>query len=126
MDLTFTAPNKPLSVNKSGHWAKRRRLLEPWKDAAWVTAHNARVARLIDTGTPITVQAVLPFRGVRVRDPHNYTGTVVKAIVDGIVQAGIVPDDNPAWVTVLDSELVVIPAPEPLTVTVRIRPRRTP
>jgi hypothetical protein len=69
---------------------------------------------------------VLPFRGNCRRDAHNYTGTNVKAIVDGLVRAGIVPDDNPDWVTVLDPEFrVVKDRAEPLTVTVRIRPRET-
>lgn len=127
MDLTFTAPTRPMSINEGGHWAKRRKRLEPWKDAAWVTAHNARVARLIDTGTPIAVQVVLPFRSRQRRDAHNYTGTVVKAVVDGLVRAQIVPDDTPEWVTVLDSEFSIQPDKgEPLTATVRIRPRRTP
>lgn len=129
MDLTFTAPTHPLSINRANgmHWAARERLLEPWRKAAWVTGHNARVCRLIDTGTPVTIQAVLPFRSAIRRDPHNYTGTVVKAVVDGIKTAGIIPDDTPEWVTVLDPELVIIrDKAEPLTATIRIRPRRAP
>lgn len=69
---------------------------------------------------------VLPFRTAGRRDAHNYTGTVVKAVVDGLVRAGIVPDDTPEWVTVLDSEFSIQrDRAEPLTATVRIRPRET-
>lgn len=131
MDLTFTAPTRPLSVNKGNqtHWAARRRLLDPWKDAAWATCHNALVRGLWPFPTnsrAITVQAVLPFTTRQRRDAHNYTGTNVKAVVDGLVCAGIVPDDTPEWVTVLDPELAIIPKGEPQTVTIRIRPRETP
>jgi len=131
VDLTFTAPTRPLSVNEGSHWAARRRRLEPWKDAAWVTAQNYRrqAARSAPGRpvVPITVQVVLPFRGRARRDAHNYTGTVVKAVVDGIVRAGLVPDDTPDWVTVLDPEFSIQPDKgEPLTATIRIRPRETP
>lgn len=136
VDLTFTAPTTPLSINRANgmHYRARGRLLDPWKDAAWATARNVivRAKRAPHAGfafrpTPITVQVVLPFRTANRRDPHNYTGTVVKAVVDGLVRAGLVPDDNAAWVTVLDPEVLVIrDKSEPLTATVRIRPRETP
>lgn len=128
-DLTFTAPNRPASINrtKSMHWAARQRALEPWKDLAWAVARNYRVQARGFVPMPITVQAVLPFRTANRRDPHNYTGTVVKAIVDGLVKAGVVPDDTPDWVTVIDPEFrIVRDKSDPLTATVRIRPRETP
>lgn len=125
MDLTFTAPTRPLSVNEGGHWAAKRRRLEPWKDAAWATARNALIQGRLGQGEPITVQVVLPFRSKGRRDAHNYTGTVVKAVVDGLVRAQVVPDDTPEWVTVVDSEFAVIRQPDPLTAVVRIRPRET-
>lgn len=131
VDLTFTAPTTPLSINKAKgrHWAANKRLLEPWKDAAWVTARNALVQGLWPYPTnsrAISVQVVLPFRGRARRDAHNYTGTVVKAVVDGLVRARLVPDDTPEWVTVLDPEFSIQPdRGEPLTATVRIRPRET-
>lgn len=133
VDLTFTAPTTPLSINRANgmHHGARRRLLKPWHDAAWATGRNHRsqaartpVGRLVE---PITVQVVLPFRTANRRDPHNYTGTVVKAVVDGLKDAGLVPDDTAEWVTVLDPEILVVrDKSEPLTATVRIRPRETP
>lgn len=128
VDLAFTAPTYPVSINdtKGRHWSWSRARLDPWKDQAWVAAHNWRI-RSYKRGyqaRPITVQVVIPFRQGRRRDPHNYTGTVVKAVVDGLVRAAIVPDDNPRWVSVLEPELLVVSDPlGPLTCTVRIRPR---
>jgi crossover junction endodeoxyribonuclease RusA len=136
-DLRFTQPNTPLSVNKSkgAHWSRVRAATEPWKLAAFAIAHNTQVkakrAEWVEQGAqPITVQVVLEFPTHRRRDPHNYTGTVVKAIVDGIVMAGVVPDDTPDWVTVLDPVLEVRssaanPYRQPVC-TVRIRPREDP
>lgn len=131
VDLTFTAPTTPLSINKAKgrHWAANDRLLKPWKDVAWALGRNyTRAQRLAQAvPIPITVQVVLPFRTANRRDPHNYTGTVVKAVVDGLKEAGLVPDDTDAWVTVLDPEFVIVKdKSEPLTATIRVRPRETP
>lgn len=89
-------------------------------------AHNAivkRGGREKFRQVPIAVQVTLPFRSGRRRDPHNYTGTVVKAIVDGLKDAGLVPDDTPEWVTVLDPIIQVMPEPTPLRCTVTITPK---
>lgn len=128
VELTFLAPGVPPSVNntRGAHWATTRRVLKPWHDAAWAVAHNAiqrRGGRARFRQEPIAVQVVLPFRQGRRRDPHNYTGTVVKAMVDGLKDAGLVPDDTPEWVTVLDPMIRVYPTPSPLRVTIIIRPR---
>lgn len=131
IDLAFTQPSVPLSMNKAKgiHWARLKAFLDPWKKAAWAVAHNHRVRSMraqhqaVWRPKPITVQAVLQFHGTRGRDAHNYTGTVVKSMVDGLVQARIVPEDTPAWVTVLDPVLEVVPATQAPTCTIRIRPR---
>lgn len=62
----------------------------------------------------------IPVRGRRRRDPHNYTGTVVKAIVDGLVDAGFWPDDTGEHVTIVDPMLL----PGGREVIVVIEPRR--
>ena len=49
----------------------------------------------------------------------NYVGTVVKAIVDGMVDAGCWPDDTAEWVEIRQPVLVV--GGDGL-VTVRINP----
>ena len=133
VDLAFIAPTRPLSVNEGGHWAAKRRRLKPWQDAAWVTARNylvkaSRTPRApmgFSGPEPITVQVVLPFKTTQRRDPHNYTGTVVKAVVDGLVRAGLVPDDTAEWVTVLDP-ILVTQRTQPLIATIHVRPRETP
>lgn len=48
--------------------------------------------------SPGIVQVDIPFAQKRRRDPHNYCGTVLKAVIDGLVKEGLWPDDTPDWV----------------------------
>lgn len=64
---------------------------------------------------PATVWVHLPFTTARRRDPHNFV-PCVKAIVDGLVDAGVWPDDTPEWVRVMEPELVVGPSVDPHSV----------
>lgn len=124
--LIFKAPNEPLSENKSRtiHWATRKRRLDPWKEAAFVAMRNALLATHDHKPVPVVIQVILPFRTAQRRDPHNYTGTNVKAIVDGLRLAGLVPDDNARWVTVSDPrESIQRDRGTPLVVRVIITPR---
>ncbi len=110
MELTFTAPNRPLSINESNrmHWAARKRRLDGWKILTLAAYREASPKdRDAVEGKPCTIQVHLPFERAGRRDAHNYTGTVVKAIIDSLVSAGMVPDDTPEWVTVQDPNLVV-------------------
>lgn len=119
--FTFTAPNRPLSVNEANkmHWATRRLRLAPWKE---LTRAAYRATATTKTGVPVEVRITLPFERNARRDPHNYTSTTVKAIVDVLVVEGLVPDDTAEWVTVYDPALVV---DKHLTVRVEVFERRT-
>lgn len=123
MRLTFTAPTRPLSINEANrmHWAARRRRLQPWAlatEAAYKTATKKERAAV--EGKRVKVSVTLSFPRAGRRDPHNYTSTVVKTIVDALVRAGLVPDDTPEWLEteepliLLDKseqvEIVVAPA----------------
>jgi Holliday junction resolvase RusA-like endonuclease len=108
--IVFKAPGPPLSENQSRrmHWAAVNRQLKAWK----MSAHAAAVAAQELSAGPerlgkSTVLVYLPFTTHRRRDAHNYTGTVVKAIIDGLVSAEVWEDDNTNFVTVLDSVLYV-------------------
>lgn len=94
------APADPLSINqeRTMHWAARNRRLDPWKTTTFWLARQAHLAEAV-AGQAATITAVLPVRGHHRRDPANYYPTV-KAIVDGLVLAGVWPDDTPEFVTV--------------------------
>lgn len=70
---------------------------------------------------PSNVQVCLPVPDCRSRDPHNYEVTV-KPIVDGLVTAGVFPDDSPDYVTVLPTTLE---KRKPPYYTITITPRES-
>ena len=98
---------KPLaevwSENRAGSWRKNMRLHEEWaRGVGWEWKRLPGEIREYWTSKPARVQVILTFREKRRRDPHNYVGTVVKALVDGLVRVGVWPDDTPEWVTVAE------------------------
>jgi Holliday junction resolvase RusA-like endonuclease len=100
-------PGRPLSLNEERrlHWAVTRRRVDPWKQWMWAMSIQHKLpARIRER--PCWVQFVLPFEQKRRRDPHNFLPTV-KACVDGMVLARVWPDDTEAFVTVVDSQLVL-------------------
>lgn len=117
-------PAEPLSTNEANrlHHMARSRRLKPWRDLAWATATSAKLAQLLK-GEPCTVLVIIPFPVARDRDPANYVGTVVKAIVDGLVKAKVWPKDTPAYVTVLEPRLIVDPSGR-TSATVTLEPRQ--
>lgn len=105
LDLGLT-PAAPLSLNqeRTMHWAQRNRRLDPWKITTFWMAKEAKLPAAV-AGCSAIITAVLPVRGHYRRDPANYYPTV-KAIVDGLVLAGVWSDDTPEYVTVNEPILV--------------------
>jgi crossover junction endodeoxyribonuclease RusA len=100
--LTFPQPAPRLSMNGRYHWRKRSTLTKAWRSATYwtvarelsVTTHNAQ--------PPSFVRVTFPVADNRRRAADNPAPTV-KAIVDGLVDAGVWPDDTPEWVETLGS-----------------------
>lgn len=88
------------------HWGQKARRLDPWKELACTLAKQTRLPDRVGK-RPARVRLLIPFRTNHRRDPHNYVGTVVKATIDGLVQAKVWPDDTPQWVEVLEPKLVI-------------------
>jgi len=109
--VSFIAPNRPLSINEANrmHWASRRRRLAPWREATREALALAGTEELkAHANQRLHIAVTLPFdRGGR-RDPHNYTSTNVKTIVDAIVSSGLlIPDDTAEWAVIQDPQLLV-------------------
>lgn len=103
-------------------WQANRRKLAGWRaGVGWGWNLLPKAARAEVVGRRCEVAVTIPFATNRRRDPANYVGTVVKAIVDQLVEQGVWPDDSPEWVTVAEPTLVVGD-----TATVRLTPLEEP
>jgi crossover junction endodeoxyribonuclease RusA len=93
--MLILAPGPWLTANQRHGWAARNRVTQAWRHTAgWV----ARIEGL-PTGLDHVRIVVKPhFRDRRSRDIGNWSPTA-KAIVDGLVDHGVVADDDDTHVT---------------------------
>lgn len=95
--VTMPLPAKVWSTNEDRNLNpyERAARIKAWKEATIV--HYRKAYGRMDQA-PSVVQVMLPVPDRRRRDPHNYCGTVLKAVIDGLVKAGAWPDDTPDYV----------------------------
>lgn len=93
-EIAFHAPDVLLSANDRRHWRSRAQITRQWRKAAWAYAVQAKTPALTSAGFVIT----FTHPTLRRRDASNLHPTV-KAIIDGLVDAGVLPDDDDAHVT---------------------------
>ena len=116
--ITFPPPARLISMNDRLHWTEQRRRARAWRK---VTATIA-LRDMDDVRPPLPACVIsidLPVADRRARDPHNYFATV-KPIVDGLVDAGLWPDDTPEYVTTVEPTLT--PKATHVTITLKERP----
>lgn len=96
---------KPMSLNDRDQWFVKAKKTKEYVDTTIVLARQAKIP---PCGR---IQVLLAYgpRDRRVRDPLNLVQTL-KAVEDGLVRAGVVPDDNPLYV---ESVMPVILEPGP-------------
>lgn len=88
----FLQPGKLLSLNDRSHWSTQARLKKAWRGTTgWAALQLPKAFRPAET--KILVEVVLPVKRMQRRDGHNFVATV-KPIVDGLVDAGVVTDDD--------------------------------
>lgn len=80
---------RTLNANGRPHWTYRRAVTREWRDDACQLAKAAKVPRLDRARIRVDV---LPHRAGRY-DPNN-VAPMSKAIVDGLVDAGVLDDDD--------------------------------
>ena len=122
--FTFIAPAQLLNLNDRDHWAVRAKSVAVWRQSAWAAGHAHR-QRSGPSNFPITDQLVtveLPVKDRRRRDPHNFIPTC-KAIVDGLVDAGIFADDSHEHLSVAEPVLSILRRTDAPVVRVSISPR---
>ncbi len=84
---------KPLSMNDRDHRWKKARDTKTVRDATHVLAKHARIPPL----RRVSIELHYAPRDNRRRDAINLTATV-KPVEDGLVDAGVVPDDTAEFV----------------------------
>lgn len=98
--IRFPAPAKYLNLNDRLHWAERNRRTQLWRHMAGIQARRQLGANRAHG--PCLVSLAIPTdRPNHRRDPSNWTPTL-KACIDGLVDAGVWPDDSGEWVGVLE------------------------
>lgn len=87
--VTIPAPAPWLSANQRRDLRRQTPDRRAWRDAGLVHAKRVDLPKL----QHVHMVAVLRFTDKRRRDPHNYYPTL-KALVDGLVDYGLIPDDS--------------------------------
>lgn len=126
IEFEFAPPTKPWSTNEDrqlNRYARAERIAL-WKGVTqleWVSQANraGRPKAVVPSGSLVRVD--VPFTTHRRRDPHNYCGTVLKAVIDGMVLAGAWPDDTHEYLEHLAPTLYVS---KHGPVVVKVFPRR--
>ncbi len=93
VELTVSGPPRLLTSNLRLHWATRALLTRQWREAAHWCAKAAKLPKGLERVH--IVAYVHPAKGGRLRDVHNVFPTC-KAAVDGLVDYGLIPDDDDA------------------------------
>jgi len=88
--FTIEAPCAFINSNDRPHYHLKAKLTKAWREAT--AAEAARFASM-NLRTPVRIVAHIHKPGNRRWDPNNLAPTS-KACVDGIVDAGLIPDDS--------------------------------
>ena len=110
--LRIPAPTTWVSSNDRRHWAAKARLVREWRRAGALYAKSARLPHL---DAPVSITAWVHRTDRRRADAANRYPTV-KAVVDGLVDAGVLDDDSDRYVTavVMKAGPVVLARDHPL------------
>lgn len=97
LTLTIPAPCDWINANQRLHWAEKARRTKAWRAAAYYAAAQIPRRERTFAGPVHIVCTVHKTKGGRF-DAGNLSDTF-KACVDGLVDAGVVPDDSNEYVT---------------------------
>lgn len=91
-----------ISANNRLHWSAEADRIATWRQVAGWAAKAAKLPAL--GPSRVVAELVMHPRRTARLDPGNYAPTA-KAVVDGLLDARIWPDDNHAWVLGPDMRL---------------------
>jgi crossover junction endodeoxyribonuclease RusA len=90
IELPYSMP--PLSLNQRMHWARKAKLTQQVRDDTKILVRAANIPP--QERVAICLHYIPKDR--RRRDPLNLVATL-KAVEDGCVDAGLIPDDTPTF-----------------------------
>ena len=99
--IALPAGMKLLSQNMRLHHFERNRRAQVLKTAAWLTVLREKIPPLERVSIVVEYQP----RDSRDTDPDNVPPASGKPCIDGIVAAGILPDDNSRYVTSVSGKI---------------------
>jgi hypothetical protein len=103
------------------HWSETARRRRLWRELGWAEALANHLPRLQAAELRVTVH----LRNWRTADAHNLPGgATLKGLIDGLVDAKVVPDDCEPHLTVHMPTLAALDGRRP-RVVVELRPKRT-
>ena len=114
VDLHFDYVRPPLSMNQRLHWRKKAEITKDIRTATRLLAH-----RIPFLGN-CEMSLVWNVTDRRIRDADNAIPTL-KAMCDGIVDAGIVLDDRPEFMTKLMPTIVLLPKGSKASMVLTVR-----
>jgi len=94
LTLTVVAPCGWLNANDRGAWRQHNAKIRSWRESAKQCAQAAKLPKL----QRAHVVATFSFQTAQRRDIHNW-GPTAKAIMDGLIDYGLLPDDSTAYLT---------------------------
>ena len=98
VDVRIEIPIVAPSLNQwyaGAHWSKRKKVADQWHEEIWIACKQYQVEPL--TEFPVIISTKTYFKTKRQRDVSNCF-TTNKLAEDGLVKAGILPDDTPKFV----------------------------
>lgn len=104
--IRFPQPGVLLNLNHRVHWRRRAAVTKLWRTSAYWAATTLSPIPGVRLHDHRYVQMIIPVPDRRRRDPSNLF-PLVKASVDGLVDAGLWPDDTPEFVTTIEPYLFV-------------------
>jgi crossover junction endodeoxyribonuclease RusA len=93
--LLIPAPVAWINANDRGHWRPRAALTAEWRRAGAIHARKAKLARI---AAPVAITAFVHRLDNRRADAQNVYPTA-KAVIDGLVDHGVLDDDSNKYVT---------------------------
>ncbi len=120
MVLQIIAPLPPreLSPNFSGHWSAKARAKKAYREAGFMAAFGIHNTPEWEPVRPIVISpefycgpstfggslGVIRTNLYRPTDPDNANASL-KSLIDGLIDAGLVPDDSAKWVSLENPKL---------------------